>query len=193
MRASGSISQYDTPNGNRRDQLRSSVAITSPFRCPPRPLHRLAMPYRAALIAGSVYMVRWELPTIDDLDTSLGEVRAAAQAAGGPIVSIWMVGDAVPTPDYELKRSVAQRLPELLELSEVHNVIEGKGWKTSILRVFLSRLAAARGMKERLFIHRSLEEALLALVPQLRRRQVPPRKILEDARRAGLVRAAAPT
>jgi hypothetical protein len=144
------------------------------------------MPYLDLMVDGYLYLVRMDDPQVPEVDAVLQRAKEAAVAAGEPILTMWLGSGSTPLPQGEVRRALSSGLKLLLQDCEVHNVIEGGDFKTKILRSLVTNLYLLSGYRGRMFVYRSLDEALLALDTKLRRRGIDPPSVRAEALRRGL-------
>lgn len=147
------------------------------------------MPYQSLLFSDRLYLVRWQLLTEDDVIAVLRDVRAAAQATGGPIFSIWIGSQQTPPPGGRVRKVLVDSLPALLRDSEVHNVLEGDNITTRLLRSLVINMFRLSRYQGRIFMYKSVQEALLALSPRLARHHIRVEDVRAAAARAGILGA----
>lgn len=126
------------------------------------------MPYRSAFL-GPLHVVRWTIATAPDARRVVEEVaERRAQHKKGLMHGLAIVGEDVPNPDDQARRAMGESMSQLLEhLETVHVVIEGQGFKNTIMRSAMTGMILIGGKRGRVHIHGSVSSALVALAPVL--------------------------
>jgi hypothetical protein len=110
-----------------------------------------------------VFFVRWLAPKVTDLPPVVKALSEARDALGTPVVYVAIVPADCEPPDDQLRRAFTIRMDEVLgHCVSMHFVMEGQGFKNSILRNALATVLMVRGQRNKVFVHRTLEEALIA-------------------------------
>lgn len=92
------------------------------------------MSFRSARI-GSVYVLRWQEPTKQDLVLILDEIAQAHKDCGEKVVYLGIVGEESPPPDDDVRKAMTSTFNDLQEhCSTSHLVIEGRGFRNVMLR-----------------------------------------------------------
>jgi hypothetical protein len=121
------------------------------------------MPFRSTL-AGNLYVVRW-------LEATAPDVRRVEQEAAGfrrgtkqPLHGLAIVGENVPPPDEVTRKTMGESMKTLLDhLETLHVVIEGGGFKNTILRSAMTGVMLLGGKRGRVFVHGTVSEAIYAI------------------------------
>lgn len=146
------------------------------------------MPY-ASMSLGRIYIARWaaEGQTLADYERILAETKRIREAEG-LLLAIGIIPVDMPSPDGEIRRVMNQRMNELLSNCEViHYVVEGSGFKSSTLRSVATSLLLLTGKRGKIVVHKTFEEALEALTPQLRELGMLPSRLQLAAQSKGLL------
>jgi len=121
------------------------------------------MPYRSVL-AGNLYVVRWLEATVPDVRRIELEVGNYRRLAKQPLHGLAIVGEAVPTPDDAARSAMGQSMKTLLDhLETMHVVIEGRGFKNTIMRSAMTGMVLLGGKRGRVHIHGTVSEAVYAI------------------------------
>ena len=121
------------------------------------------MPFRSAFTE-NLHVVRWEVPTASDARRMVDEVAAFRRRAKQPLHSLAIVGEAVPTPDDAARSAMGQSMKTLLDhLETMHVVIEGRGFKNTIMRSAMTGMVLLGGKRGRVHIHGTVSEAVYAI------------------------------
>lgn len=109
-----------------------------------------------------VFFVRWKVPELVDLARVNASLAEAHHALGRPAFFVAIVPGDSQAPDEKMRRAFADTMEEVLtHCRTMHFVMEGEGFKHSILRNALATVLLIRGQRNRIFVHRSLGEALI--------------------------------
>jgi hypothetical protein len=126
------------------------------------------MPFVSA-VSRTVYVVRWEVPTAEDVRAVIAEAMRAYQRAKAKITFIAQVPPDGETPEPAARSAMIAEMKDLIEISDsIHLVFEGAGFKQSIKRSVLAGILLASGKRGHVFVHGSTEDAVLQLAPDLR-------------------------
>lgn len=121
------------------------------------------MPFRSVL-SGNVYAVRWQVATSQDVTRMEQEVASYRRVSKIPLHGLAIVGEEVPPPDDHARNAMGNSMKTLLEsLETMHTVIEGRGFKNTILRSAMTGMVLLGGKRGRVFVHGTVSEALYAL------------------------------
>lgn len=116
-----------------------------------------------------VYVVRWDKPELQDLrriDFAIAELH---KQLGKPCVYLAIVPENAETPSNEVRSAMIAGMTPLLEHCEsIHFVIEGAGFKHTVLRSALAGILLVAGRRGRVFVHTSAQEAVHAFSAQIR-------------------------
>jgi hypothetical protein len=110
-----------------------------------------------------VFFVRWETPQITDIIRIKTELAKAYDANHGPVIYVTIAPEDSAPPDEAMRKGFVDSMEEVLKYCDtMHFVMEGQGFKHSILRSALATVLLVRAQRTRTFVHRSLDEALAA-------------------------------
>jgi hypothetical protein len=125
------------------------------------------MSYHSILL-DRVHIVRWQKPELADTLPLVREVRQAAERLGKNLIGIPIVPEDIEPPTDEARAAMAKRMNEILEVSDsVHFVVEGTGFRPSILRSALSGILLVGGKRGRVLVHKNIDQALKLVAPQV--------------------------
>jgi hypothetical protein len=137
------------------------------------------MSYKWALI-DRVFVMRWGPPDLADAEALLGNCEQAAQGIKQQLIVIMIMPPEVPA----FGRGAAR----LLDCCEtIHCVIEGDGFKNSIKRSVTTSVLLLSGKRGKMFVHKTLLEALEALRPRLHEVKLQSSAIVAAAQVKGLL------
>jgi hypothetical protein len=109
-----------------------------------------------------VFFVRWKVPEFSDLARINQSLADAHRTLGRPLFFVAIVPADSQPPDERMRKAFAETMDTVLgHCRTMHFVIEGDGFKHSILRNALAAVLLVRGQRSRIFVHRSLSEALI--------------------------------
>lgn len=110
-----------------------------------------------------VFFVRWKVPELADIRRIVTELAAAHHALGREVFFVAIIPDDCRPPDDRMRQAFADNMEGVLtHCRTMHFAIEGEGFKHSILRSALAAVLLVRGQRNRVFVHRSLSEALIS-------------------------------
>jgi len=117
----------------------------------------------------SLYVIRWRTPTLPDVSHVERDVATfKATRPKKTIFGLAIIGADTTPPDSETRTAMGKSMSLLLEsLETMHVVIEGQGFRHSILRSAMAGVILIGGKRGRVVIHRSVEEALPGLATEL--------------------------
>lgn len=121
------------------------------------------MPFRSVL-AGNLYVVRWLEATLPDVRRMELEVASHRRVGKQPLHGLAIVGEDVPTPDDAARNAMGQSMKTLLDhLETMHVVIEGRGFKNTIMRSAMTGMVLLGGKRGRVHVHGTVSEAVYAI------------------------------
>ncbi len=115
---------------------------------------------------GRLYLVRWGTATHDDVWSVLREVQRAHATYKQPLIGVAIVpADAEPPTD-NVRAAMVKSLDDLLGCCErVYFVMEGSGFRQSVMRSVLAGLLLVGGKRGRIGVHDSVGVALGLAAP----------------------------
>lgn len=120
------------------------------------------MSYTSALIE-RVLIIRWGTPQLEDVAAVLREAKAAKESKG-TVYGLAIVPSDVEPPEDSVRKAMVASMDELLESCDsLHFVMEGSGFKHSIMRSVLSGLLLMAGKRGRIYVHDTVDAALVAI------------------------------
>lgn len=142
------------------------------------------MPYTSMLM-GRLHVVRWATPVMPDVDRILKEVQQAFETAKNPLVGISIVpADAEPPRD-DVRAAMTRNMDALLKCSEyIYFVMEGSGFRHSIMRSVLAGLLLFGGKRGRIGVESDID---LAVQLASKRVGLTVPTILKEARARGVL------
>ncbi len=130
------------------------------------------MPYISAVL-GRVHLLRWLTPTFADVDTVIREIVSTHKSAGRPLVCLGIISDKIPPPDDRTRQAMVNSMEEIIARSEVvHFVVEGSGFKNSIMRSIVSGVLIVGGKRGKAIVHSTVPQAIAAFPPDLDKRLI---------------------
>jgi hypothetical protein len=142
------------------------------------------MSYHSILL-DRVHIVRWQRPELADTMPMVRELRQAALKLGKKVIGVSIVPDGVDPPSEDTKTAMAKRMNDVLEVADsVHFVMEGTGFRQSIMRSALSGMLLVGGKRGRVFVHKNIDQALKLIAPQI---EMTPEMIKKLAREKGMI------
>lgn len=147
-----------------------------------------SMPYVSALI-DRVVLIKWQTPTGADVLPVLAEIKSAHERLAKPVIGIALIPTGTSAPSDEVRPLMGKCMTAMLDYAEsLHFVVEGYGFWSSFARGVISSLLLIGGKRGRIFVHRTLTEALASLRGKI---GVSPEDFLQQARRVGIVPSSA--
>lgn len=126
------------------------------------------MSYRSMQF-GRLHYVRWgSAPTHDDVSSLIREVQRAHSMLKQPLIGLTVVpAEAEPPPD-DVRAAMVKSLDELLRCCErVYFVMEGSGFRQSVMRSVLAGLLLVGGKRGRVGVYDNLETTIALVAPQI--------------------------
>lgn len=146
------------------------------------------MPYKS-LVYERLHLVRWDNPTSHDVERVFAEVKALHGQRRCPLILIAIVPPDTSPPDGDTRKVMTQQLTPMLEWSEsLHFIMEGTGFKNSILRSATTNVVMLAGKKGKITIYKTTEEAFAALEPRLRELKISPAALRQASLNKGILR-----
>jgi hypothetical protein len=134
------------------------------------------MPYTSAVV-DRLHLVRWLDPVMADVEPLVKEVVRAREQIGSPLFGIAIVPIECPPPTDEVRAVWTKRVGRLLDAAEsLHFVIEGSGFRLTIMRSALTTITFFSTHRGRVQVHSTVNQALWRLEPSL---TMPIPRILE--------------
>jgi hypothetical protein len=114
-------------------------------------------------LVGSVFFVRWTKPQLSDLGPLANKLEKAHETNGAPVTYVAIVPEDCEPPNDAMRKRFTDTMSEVLSHCQtMHFVMEGHGFRNAILRNALAAVLLVRGQRNKVFVHRTLEEALTA-------------------------------
>lgn len=108
-----------------------------------------------------IFFVRWASPSMTDIAQVKSRLVQAHEQGGHDLVYVAIVPEDSTPPDEAVRKAFMNAMDEVLTYCQtMHFVMEGQGFKHSILRNALASVLLVRGQRTKVFVHRTLEEAL---------------------------------
>lgn len=125
------------------------------------------MSYQSMLF-GRLHFVRWGTPVMDDVDRVLREVQRGFNTLKQPLIGISLVPAEAEPPRDEVRAAMVRNMEELLRCNErIYFVMEGSGFRHSVMRSVLAGLLLVGGKRGRVAVHDSLDTAIALVAPQV--------------------------
>lgn len=110
-----------------------------------------------------IFFVRWMQPQMADLALLGTRLEQAHEVNQKPVTYIAIIPEDCEPPNEAMRKRFADTMPEVLShCRTMHFVMEGQGFKSAILRNALAAVLLVRGQRNKVFVHKTLEEALTA-------------------------------
>jgi hypothetical protein len=117
----------------------------------------------------SVYAVRWDKPEPADLRRINMDVADLHKKLGRPCIYLAIVPEGAETPSNEMRSSMISTMETMLKhCDSIHFVIEGSGFKHTVLRSALAGILLVAGRRGRVFVHTTAQDAIQAFASQIR-------------------------
>ena len=104
-----------------------------------------------------VLVARWRTPSLSDGPSIVFDAKQAKQQLKHPILFVSVAPPESPPPPDDLRKYMGEHVAEMLEYcSELHIVIEGKGFANSMKRMAMASIVLISGMRKRMHVHDSV-------------------------------------
>lgn len=121
------------------------------------------MPFRSEFTE-DLHIVRWIVATAVDARRVVEEVAGFRRGSKRKLHGLAIVGDNVPTPDDVARKAMGESMTALLDhLETVHVVIEGTGFKNTIMRSAFTAMVLMGGKRGKVYVHGTVSEAIYAI------------------------------
>jgi hypothetical protein len=118
------------------------------------------MAFATALVR-PIFFVRWTSPRLHDVPRVSIEFNRAHEAIGEPLIYIAIVPEDSQPPDEVTRKSMTSGADNVLDrCASMHLVLEGGGFRHSILRNAVAGMLLLGRRREKLAVHGTLDEAL---------------------------------
>jgi hypothetical protein len=108
-----------------------------------------------------VLFVRWNVPEEADILKISKEVSASRAKASKDLCFIGIIPEDTPPPSTKVRSMMSETMDGMLaQFATMHVVIEGTGFKNSLLRSVAAGILLVSGKRGRCFVHANLDEAL---------------------------------
>lgn len=115
--------------------------------------------------AGRVFAVRWTNTTVEGVERVSAEAKRYQRSLGKPLLYISVTGEDCPPPTEAARTALVDGAKELATVCErIYVVLEGQGFRGSVLRSVLASLMLLSRMRGTIHVAPSIEEVLAALV-----------------------------
>jgi hypothetical protein len=109
-----------------------------------------------------VFFVRWKQPAMSDLALLGNKLEQAHEDNGRPVIYVAIIPEDCEPPNDAMRKRFADTMHEVLShCRTMHFVMEGQGFKSAILRNALAAVLLVRGQRNKVFVHKTIEEALM--------------------------------
>lgn len=106
-----------------------------------------------------IFFALWGRPTIEDFQQVLSGIRQVVERRGKPVTYVSRVPHGAPPPDADVRRYVAQIMPEVLSsCSAFHVVLEGDGFVSALKRGVMVSIFQICRQRGTLFVHSSCDD-----------------------------------
>lgn len=122
-----------------------------------------------SLLFDRLHLVRWQNPTSADVKAVFQEVESLYKKLRCPLLTMAVVPPDNGPPDAETRKLMSGQLGHLLDYTEsMHFVIEGSGFRNSMLRSVVTNIILLAGKRGKITVHKSVDEGFEALAPRLK-------------------------
>jgi hypothetical protein len=116
-----------------------------------------------------VFIVRWSEPTVEDVKRVLDTLNGAQRAAGRPLIFLAVIpAESAPPPANVRKAMDGALARACADCESVLFIVEGTGFKHTILRTILAANILATGRRGKVFVSSCAEEAIDRAPPEKR-------------------------
>lgn len=114
--------------------------------------------------AGRVFAVRWSNTTVEGVERVGAEAKRYQRSLGKKIVYISVTGEDCPPPSEAARTALVEGAKDLASVCErIYVVLEGQGFRGSVLRSVLASLMLLSRMRGTIHVAPSVDEVLAAL------------------------------
>jgi hypothetical protein len=125
------------------------------------------MPYRLDVVSNA-FVVTWKRPEMNDLRELKRALELARSQHERPMVYVAVIPVDSEPPEDPVRKEMMRTMDGMLEhCSTMHFVLEGTGFKHAMARSALSGILLVSGRRGRVFVHRTLAEAIQQAEPTL--------------------------
>ncbi len=112
---------------------------------------------------GNVFFVRWEKPDVADMKRIVRELAVRRREIGRLLTYVALAPESSDPPDAAVRREMPVLMNHALVHCDVmHLVMEGVGFKPSVMRSVMAAVFLAGGRRERVHVHARVEEIVRA-------------------------------
>lgn len=109
----------------------------------------------------NIHVVRWQTTEERDLRRIQSDVADLHKKMGRPCIYLALVPEDSETPSNQVRSAMIDSMAKMLEHCEtIHFVIEGSGFKHTVLRSAMAGILLVAGRRGRIFVHTTAEEAV---------------------------------
>jgi len=138
-----------------------------------------------SLRVGRLHVVRWQTPELPDVDRVAYEVGLAFHEVKQPLICVAVVSADADPPSEEVRAAMSKGMPRILAATEhLHFVVEGQGFRHSVMRSVLAGFILFGKERGRFSVHEDLQRLLGRLPWSLARR---PAELAAELRAAGIL------
>jgi hypothetical protein len=134
-----------------------------------------------------VHILRWGKVVVPaDVAPIVEEMQKLHQKVG-PVIGIALMPPQIAPPDDEMRKVIGQNLRPIMNCSEsLHYVIEGTGFKSSIIRSVITNVLMLAGQRRRIGVYSTLDEALRTIEPRLAELGISVNQIIAQVKARGM-------
>lgn len=144
------------------------------------------MSYKSSVV-DRVYMVRWDSPTLADSQAVLKEVQDLSRSQQRPLLCVVIIPETCKPPADEVRQHHRENMESFLaSLELLQIVVEGSGFKSSILRSAVTSILFISSKRPKVKVYKAMEEAIEVLRDRIR---IPIETLMLAARSKGLLTA----
>jgi hypothetical protein len=115
----------------------------------------------ATASVGSVYFVRWEKPEVADMRLIVRELSVLHTARRRLLTYIAVAPASSDPPDTTARKAMPSLMNDALaHCEQMYVVMEGSGFKQSLMRSVMAAVFLAGGQRGRVHVHASVEEVV---------------------------------
>ncbi len=142
------------------------------------------MSYRSMQL-GRMYVVRWGTPAHEDIGMVLRELQRGHSALKKPLIGLAIVPADCQPPSDDVRAMMVRSLDDLLKCCErVYFVLEGSGFRQSVMRSVLAGLLLVGGKRGRIGVHDDVPSTVGLIASQVGHTR---EEILAEMRTRGLL------
>jgi hypothetical protein len=108
---------------------------------------------------GNIYFVRWHKPEVEDMTLIVRELAARRRETGHLLTYVGLAPESSDPPGTAARSEMPKLMNHaLIHCEEMHIVMEGVGFKHSVMRSVMAAVFLAGGKRDRVHVHARMED-----------------------------------